>query len=135
MVSAAFAALATSAFAADLPMRTKAPPLAAPVLSWTGFYAGLNAGYNWGDDVRMDSAVTDPGYPHRIDTETAPHLAAIGAAIGGARSNGFIGGAQVGYNWQFNNMVAGIETDIQWLASRSKTGIGAVGPPSIRATT
>src|SRR5256885_1391949 len=30
-------------FAADLPV--KAPQLVSPALSWSGFYAGLNAGY------------------------------------------------------------------------------------------
>lgn len=47
---AVFAALATSAVAADLPSR-RAPvyaPVAAPVFTgWTGSYIGINAGYDW----------------------------------------------------------------------------------------
>ena len=42
--------------------------------------------------------------------------------------NGFIGGGQVGYNWQFNNWVTGIEADIQGLANNGKTNRPYVGP-------
>jgi opacity protein-like surface antigen len=43
--------LGTSAFAADLPVKTytKAPVYVEPVYDWTGFYIGLNGGYNWGN--------------------------------------------------------------------------------------
>jgi opacity protein-like surface antigen len=44
------------AFAADLPSQ-KAPP-APPVLSCTGAYTGLNAGYNWGTNGNVSSQTT-----------------------------------------------------------------------------
>lgn len=37
----------SSAYAADLPL-TKSAPVAASAPLWTGFYAGLNAGYGFG---------------------------------------------------------------------------------------
>ena len=44
----AFSSVAASA--ADLPMRTKAPPLVvSPAYNWTGFYVGGNIGYAWGN--------------------------------------------------------------------------------------
>jgi len=44
------------AFAADLPSAKQAPPLyGSPAPSWTGFYMGLNAGFDWGTS---DSAAT-----------------------------------------------------------------------------
>lgn len=46
------AALASPAFAADLP--TKAPVYKAPiaVATWTGFYVGVQAGYGWENDPK-----------------------------------------------------------------------------------
>ena len=76
---------AGTAAAADLP-RGPAPyyPPPASVYNWTGFYAGLNLGYEWG-------TVTNSG----IDP------------------SGVAGGGQVGYNWQIGQFVFGAETDIQ----------------------
>jgi outer membrane immunogenic protein len=98
--ASAFAAtlFATSAFAADLPSRTKAPvaPAMAPSLvqmSFSGFYVGAVAGvgeYTW-----QDKSVGNLGYKRRS-------------------SGGTIGGT-VGYNYQMaNNVVIGVEGDLSW---------------------
>ena len=80
-------ALTQFASAADLPV--KAPvykaPVMAPLYNWTGFYVGLNAGYNWGS--QDNSLVTTSGVTLLSNND---HL------------NGFIGGGQIGYNWQVN---------------------------------
>jgi len=78
---------AAPAFAADVPVRQqpyyKAAP--APVFNWTGFYVGGHVGYGWGN---ADFAA-------------------------GGDVDGFLGGLQVGYNWQLSrNWVFGIEGDI-----------------------
>jgi outer membrane immunogenic protein len=91
-------ALTQFASAADLPV--KAPvykaPMMAPLYNWTGFYIGLNAGYSWG---RQDnSLVTTTGVTLLSNSD---HL------------NGFIGGGQIGYNWQVNQWVFGLEADFQ----------------------
>jgi outer membrane immunogenic protein len=44
--------LATSAIAADMPLKASPPPQT-PTSTWTGFYVGANAGYGW-----MDPAVS-----------------------------------------------------------------------------
>jgi outer membrane immunogenic protein len=132
---AALALTAGSALAADLPSR-KGPPMLPPPPPppmWTGFYVGLNAGGTWANS----NTITLSGAPVVMDNN--PFLVAVGpataAAIGGngifsTNSNGgFIGGGQVGYNWQFyNSFVAGIEADIQGLTSgrSSTTGLTAV---------
>ncbi len=88
-ISATFVALviATSASAADLPRAyTKAPAYAPPVgYNWTGFYIGANAGYGWSSD----------GFA--------------------GDTNGFVGGGQIGYNWQAvgSPFVFGLEADFQ----------------------
>jgi outer membrane immunogenic protein len=94
---------------------------------WTGFYVGLNAGGTWANSNQQVIAVGPVGadtlFPHAVSVfETSQHLAAFSAAASASGFNngnngGFIGGGQVGYNWQFyNSFVAGIEADIQGIA-------------------
>jgi outer membrane immunogenic protein len=80
------AVVSGAAVAADLP-RGPAPYYSAPaaVYNWTGPYAGLNVGYEWG------SVTNSPFNPR-----------------------GLVGGGQVGYNWQSGQFVFGAETDIQF---------------------
>lgn len=95
--------------AADIPL--KARPMAAPVYSWTGFYAGGNVGYGWGTSS-IGSAVTPAAGPV-FDT-------------GSDRTNvnGVIGGLQAGYNWQTGALVLGLETDIQ-ISGQNGSGTAA----------
>ncbi|MCP3393696.1 outer membrane beta-barrel protein [Bradyrhizobium sp. CCGB12] len=103
-----FVASVIPAFAADVPAKTPSS-IAAPVASWTGFYAGLNAGYGWSDATSSNVAV-DPASallfavvlpPGSFDTRFA--------------QEGAMAGGQAGVNWQLSDrFVAGIEADIQW---------------------
>ena len=67
--------LPASAMAADLAARmpVKAPPVAATVFSWSGFYIGGHVGYGWG------RSRTDVGLPDALDcgggAELRKHLA------------------------------------------------------------
>ncbi|KAF2992274.1 outer membrane beta-barrel protein [Methylocystis sp. MJC1] len=120
---AALALTAGSALSADLPSR-KAPPVLPPppppAPLWTGFYVGLNAGGTWANNTivytgsgRMFDAVAG-GY--------GSSSAFLGSFPAQVNSSGFIGGGQVGYNWQFyNSFVAGIEADIQGIAGSRNT--------------
>lgn len=85
LAAAALAASLGSASAADL-ARGPAPYYQpAPVgYNWNGFYAGINAGYEWG---KVTNISVNPG--------------------------GFAGGLQAGYNWEMNQFVLGVEADIQ----------------------
>ena len=106
---------ATSAFAADLPVRyNKAPPpVAVQVFSWTGFYIGGHIG---GASARHDSAqIADP--TDGVDFHDYP----------GGRETGVFGGVQAGYNWQFNNVVLGIEGDVGFLGIRGQRTLPAIG--------
>jgi outer membrane immunogenic protein len=85
VVAASLAAFSGPSLAAD--MAVKAPAYV-PSFNWTGFYVGANVGYG--------SATLDPGLVNSTD-----------------RLKGINGGAQIGYNWQMNSLVLGLETDIQ----------------------
>jgi outer membrane immunogenic protein len=81
---------ATAAYAADLPPAFQPEQVvsAQSAYDWSGFYAGVNAGYGWGE---------------------------VEAALTGATEDmkGGIGGAQVGYNQDFGGFVLGLEGDVQ----------------------
>ncbi len=93
--------------AADMPV--KAPAMPAVLPSWTGFYIGLNAGYAWG---KSDPTLT--GNPNAsplslgAPLSPTPHL----------RPSGFIGGGQVGYNWQSGQWLFGAEIDFSGLNAK-----------------
>ncbi len=119
LTTVALAALGSAAHAADLP-RKSVPVLAPPVpmFVWTGFYVGLNGGYGFGDGNTQ--TVGTPGFQALI----APGI--VPGALN-TKPDGFMGGAQIGYNVQFGAFVAGVEADIQF-ADMKKTA-GFVGLP------
>jgi len=101
-MAAAMSLFATGALAADLAAKpyVKAPVMVDPVWNWTGFYIGGNIGYSWGRS-RDDSSLTN----------TAGTV--LFTSSDRANMDGVIGGAQIGYNWQVQNWVWGLEADIQ----------------------
>ena len=93
------------ASAADMPVkappRVSAPP---PVYNWTGFYVGGHVGYLWGrTHVEEEGVVVEDG----------------------VATNGVVGGALAGYNWQYNQFVFGLEGDFGW-TNADGTGVAAV---------
>ena len=114
-----------AAFAADHPSH-KAPVVAPPSAPiWTGFYAGLNAGGTWSNNSTNIS--TTPIYINpNLTTFTGPVAAMVASGALNSNVGGFIGGGQVGYNYQFmSKFIAGIEADIQGIAG-SRSGQGTV---------
>ena len=120
LAAAALAASIGSAFAADLPSRKAAPVYVPPPPPlWTGFYVGLNAGGAWSDNngVNASAGPVAPGFDWGI-------LSALSGTVANGSTGGFLGGGQVGYNYQFgsglggfgNSWVVGIEADIQGFA-------------------
>jgi outer membrane immunogenic protein len=105
--AAAFLAAPFSAQAADFGNRYKAPAYVAPAgMDWSGFFVGANAGYEFGTS-NFTTVVSDPG--GFFDPARVAALAANGA--GSMSPKGFTGGIQLGYNWQWNPWVFGIEGD------------------------
>ena len=106
----------TSAFAADLPIPMKAPPV--PFDPWTGWYVGANVGGSFG---RASDSTTVGGVPF---SSTTTNL------------DGVIGGAQFGYNYRVNpSWLLGFETDFQGSSEQgtANTFLG-VAIPGIRVS-
>src|SRR5450755_3246950 len=88
------------AMAADLAL--KAPPPAPPPPSWAGFYIGVNGGAGW------------------ATAANAINLGGLGVGIAGTLPlysqglNGYLAGGQIGYNYQSENFLVGVEGDGDW---------------------
>jgi outer membrane immunogenic protein len=129
--SAAFITLlASPVMAADMPVKTSLPPPAAPAFSWTGVYFGLNAGWLGADNSMVNRAT--PGIDSGIDVQDLAAPSTGEVSVG--NKSGFIGGAEIGYNYQFNNWVAGIEADIQGIAGQAVNGSLTTASGSMTST-
>jgi outer membrane immunogenic protein len=113
LATVAFAALASTASAADMAARpyTKAPVMeASPIYNWTGFYIGGHVGGAFGGN----NNILAPGFT-------------------GTNSNDgvFMGGVQAGYDYQFSpNWVLGLEANYSFLDTNNNPfvnrGLGSV---------
>jgi outer membrane immunogenic protein len=88
----ALVALAGSALAADLPSTKSAPVFTAlpPAYNWTGLYVGADVG---------------GGFANSNSTWATDSLRGSGSGV--------VGGGLVGYNYQVNNFVLGLQGDYQ----------------------
>ncbi|WOJ90863.1 porin family protein [Methylocapsa polymorpha] len=85
-----------SALAADLPAAAPPPP---PTFTWTGVYLGGQIGYGWGEDssnIWLSGPLGSVAFPATYTS-------------GSTQTEGVIGGAHIGYNWQINQFVLGLE--------------------------
>jgi outer membrane immunogenic protein len=96
-------AAATTATAADLPMKAPEP---APY-QWAGCYAGFNAG-GGASGTNFGSTVDSGTY---LAAGDAAAVGGVGAGGGSANAVGFIGGGQAGCNFQAGTFVYGLEAD------------------------
>jgi outer membrane immunogenic protein len=88
-------ALTTAARAADI---------APAAYDWSGFYFGVNAGVAWNNS--------------EIDNEVNGLLSGLAEELGDDLTGDdavFTGGAMLGYNWQMDSIVLGVEADINYL--------------------
>jgi len=96
-VALAVFAMGSPASAADLSPLTSPAPIAgaAPIINWSGFYAGGHVGAGWGD--------SDWHFTPAFNTFTSHTM-----------GPSFIGGGQVGWNHQSGGWVFGLEADVSW---------------------
>jgi outer membrane immunogenic protein len=99
--------------------------------NWTGFYAGVNAGYGW-----SDNSVLYAGDPAGRVPLNVVFTSAANSYSKHLSSSGFVGGGQSGFNWQFARWVAGLEADFQSGVQGDFSAAGNFGPsdPGFRLT-
>src|SRR5690349_11832754 len=123
LASVAVAALWTgSALAADMPV--KAAPPGCPGCNWNGFYVGVKLGGSIGHDKTGDSiSMTAPG----IVAGGGANAPGVANPISNTTYNqspaGWLGGGQVGFNWQMGHLVLGAEGDWDWTRQRDNLQI------------
>jgi len=99
-----------SVLAADLRPVYKAPPPITPY-SWTGFYVGGHVGGGWSS---VDWAHNHDGESH----------------TGSMDGDGFLGGVQAGFNYQFaREWVIGVEGQIGWTDIKANDAFTHSGEP------
>jgi outer membrane immunogenic protein len=105
--------IGTSAFAADMAVKAPPAPPPAPVYNWTGWYVGVNVGASFGNaktdfNAAPVTVVTNIGAG--CQCFTIPGFAGSNTEY----PSGFMGGGQIGYNWQLSPIwVVGLEADFQ----------------------
>jgi outer membrane immunogenic protein len=146
LAGVAFAALAGSATAADLARPVYRRPVAVAPFSWTGFYAGANIGGAWENTETNYNYITfpapnppgfrdlfGPGGPLNVpglsDVASAIAHGFLPVSLGNNQQGVFTGGAQLGYNFQLNQVVVGAEADIAWLSGGVRT-TNFIAPPN-----
>jgi outer membrane immunogenic protein len=115
----ALVGIAAPASAADMAVKARPPaPVVAPIYDWTGFYIGANGG--WGQSRNCWDFVDAFG---------------VAFAEGCNSRSGGLAGGQIGYRWQANQWVFGVEAQGDW-ADLSHTRVSLLDPTlSIRTKT
>lgn len=104
LFTAATLGLTSGALAADLTYEpAPAPAAVSQTFDWTGFYAGVHAGGGWGD-------------------YTATYRGTLQFKDSGG---GALGGGQIGYNYQINQFVIGVQTDIAYAGIEASATIAS----------
>ncbi len=125
LASAAAGGLAAAmpASAADLAVRpAPAPAFVAPVVApvpvftWTGWYIGGNAGGKWG---KFSGGTTAGPFD---DVVPNGDVFAFDTGYGGGA---FLGGGQIGFNWQTGPWVFGVEGDFEGTNVKHDITLGA----------
>jgi outer membrane immunogenic protein len=117
-----YATFGGSASAADLGVRPLYRPVAVAGFSWTGFYIGGNIGAGWGTK-EFEQTIPLSGIGAALGSPVAlPTLVSDGSHT----VNGFLGGGQVGYNYQWGPTVWGVEFQGEGADLKGKGNCGLV---------
>jgi outer membrane immunogenic protein len=120
--------MAAGAQAADMPdfLRGTLPASSAPTRNWDGWYAGGQVGESWANTDYRNTATTQTNDLFRDTTLAGPasQLNVLGKV--NEQSSAF--GAFVGRNWQFDDVVVGVEANYNYLSGLKSSAGGTIGP-------
>jgi outer membrane immunogenic protein len=115
--------VSTAVFAADMAVKAPVKALPPPVVyDWTGFYIGGQAGGAWTDTTYQSNHVSGVG----VCAVNPGFLIACDPVE--AKTNGFIGGGQLGVRWQTGPWVLGLEGT--WTAYNRNLTTNSVSSPA-----
>jgi outer membrane immunogenic protein len=114
-MSSTMLAISVVANAADLSVKAPAPvPVyVPPPFTWTGFYLGGNFGGGWASTTATDNL-------------TGANLT--------SNLGGWLGGGQVGFNYQAGNIVWGVEGTFDWTSLNSTSGVAPTAFGNLQAS-
>jgi outer membrane immunogenic protein len=130
VIAGAVLMIAGSAAAADLgptPAYSASAGVApVPMISWSGAYVGLFAGYGWSRPDASEPINAETGFFYNFGNK--PYS---------LDADGFFGGGSLGYNWQTDALVFGLEGEVGYLGLKGSridpNGI-ATGTPDTTTT-
>lgn len=137
--AACWALTGASALAADMPYFSP-PPIARyvppPIYTWTGFYVGVNLGGTFAISPFITPSQNASLLQQNVAFVPTPlppdaNIAAVAATTAAARlkadTSGFVGGAQIGYDYQTGNgAVVGVEADVEGFSRIRARGSSAL---------
>ena len=111
LLASAALMISHAAYAADVVIEEPIP-VVVEGFSWTGFYVGVHGGYGWADG--------------EFDAPVAPGVSVVSEQD----LDGFLIGAHAGAQYQFdNNVVLGVEVDVDYRDGDGSGGFFAAGAP------
>jgi outer membrane immunogenic protein len=128
LLAAVMATTAASAQAADMPdfLRGTLPASSAPTRNWDGWYAGGDASYSSAADDFSQSVVGLTNSIFSSSVLQAPSSQISSLSKANTQGTGF--GGFVGRNWQWDDVVLGVEANYNYLNSLSASSSNTIGP-------
>jgi len=116
------------AHAADMPdfLRGTVPASSTPTRNWDGWYAGGQVSYSSASDDFSQSLVGLTNFIFRNSVLQGPTSGL--SALNKANTQGTGFGAFVGRNWQWDDVVLGVEANYNYLNSLSASSSNSIGP-------
>ena len=121
----------TGAHAADMPdfLRGSLPAESAPTRNWDGWYAGGQVGYTSANVDFSQTVVGQTNYIFRNSVLQQPTSQLSLLSKANTQGTGF--GAFVGRNFQWDDVVLGVEANYNYLNNLTATSTGTIGPLAI----